>query len=154
MIHVVVPLKRVNLTLLKSELIAAGIPSWGGDIEEPSYVGNSLMSVALPDGVDPSIAEEVLLDHVDTRSEEQILKDMAKKMIEDLSAKGRRDRARDKLTVEAIQGVMAWCNALRLQLIGAGISLSLPPFQLRTWEQLEARVRELIDTTTVEEEAI
>jgi hypothetical protein len=69
-------------------------------------------------------------------------------LIADPTPRGVRDKARDKLTVETIQALMAWCNGLRRQLIDAGLPITVPRLEVRTWEQLEDRVRELIDTQT------
>lgn len=145
MLTAIVPLKRVDAARLKSELIAAGVPSWAEPLAEPYYVGNKLMALVVPDGSGIEIVRNVVLAHVDDRSTERYLNDLAKRLVDDQTAEGRFNRARDRLTVEAIQGLMAWCNGLRQQLVDAGLPITVPPLQARTWEQLETRVREIID---------
>lgn len=150
MLTAIVPLKRVDVDRLKSELVVAGVPAWPEPLGEPSYVGNRLMALLVPDEAEIDTVRRVVLAHVDDRSSERVLNDLAKRMISDRSAAGRRDRARDKLTVEAIQSLMAWCNGLRRQLIDAGLPVTVPRLEVRTWQQLEDRVRELIDIEATE----
>jgi len=145
MLTAIVPLKRVDADRLKSELIGAGVPAWPEPLGEPAYVGNKLMALLVPDDAEIDTVRRVVLAHVDDRSSERVLNDLAKRMIDDRSAQGRRDRARDKLTAEAIRSLMAWCNGLRRQLIDAGLPITVPRLEVRTWQQLEDRVRELID---------
>lgn len=150
MLTAILPLKRVDVDRLKSELIEAGVISWPEPMGEPIYVGNKLMALLVPDGSEIDTVRRVVLAHVDDRSTERYLNDLAKRLIDDKTPAGRRDRARDKLTVEAIQSLMAWCNGLRRKLIDAGLPITIPKLEVRTWQQLEDRVRELIDTESTE----
>lgn len=145
MLTAIVPLKRVDVDRLKSELVVAGVPDWPEPLDEPAYVGNKLMALLVPDDAEIDTVRRVVLAHVDDRSSERVLNDLAKRMTDDRSAQGRRDRARDKHTMQAIQSLMAWCNNLRSQLIAAGLPVTVPKLQPRTWEELEAAVRALID---------
>ena len=145
MLTVIVPMKQVNPATLKVELVAAGVPSWSDPLDEPAYAGSSMMVVIVPNGADPEVVAEVVANHQDNRTAEQVERARAKALIVDPTPKGRRDKARDKLTMQAIRSLMAWCNNLRSQLIAAGLPVTVPKLRPRTWEELEEAVRALID---------
>lgn len=148
MIRIDCPFKRVDAPRLKAELAAAGVVVVARSVYDGVTAYPDRIVVNVADGTDPEAVRRVVAEHVEPAelTPEQYTAQQAKQLVLDQSAEGKFNRARDRLTVEAIQGIMAWCNGLREQLIAAGLPLSVPALQARTWEQLEERVREIIDS--------
>jgi hypothetical protein len=71
-IEVNVPSKQLHLGRLKTELVAAGVPVFPGDLKL-IYAGQDRLIFRFPAGTDPAVAARVIADHVDPRTPVEML---------------------------------------------------------------------------------
>jgi hypothetical protein len=143
-IEVNVPLKQLHFGRLKTELIAAGVPQFPGELK-PIYAGQDRLIFRLPDGTDPGVATRVIADHVDTRTPTQIKRE---RLVESLAAtdtQSERLKVVIRVLYKSLVETRAWCNQVADSLQAAGMPTP-PRLRNRTWEEAVQAVIEEIET--------